>query len=249
MNSCAQRHWVERHFDQRISFDDECAMRRHLPDCEDCRQYYQRLLVGARLDPRAPSPQERLGRALGLAPAPRRRSWWQPTLALGAALAACVLLVVARPVRDGFTARGGKLDDRSEVLVYRAQAGKAAQRLGRGARVAANAELAFAYRNPEGYPWLAIFAVDEHNHIYWYYPAWLDAKADPSMVAAARTPAPIELSDAVAHSIDGRHLKVHWLFAGAPLTVKQIEQRVLAGQEALWTAPAARQATLELEIE
>jgi predicted anti-sigma-YlaC factor YlaD len=96
MRPCPHRRGVEQHFDGTIAVHDERVLRRHLPGCSECRQLYQRLLVGARLDPEALSPEERLARGLGLRPAAPPRRWIAITAAV-VALAASALLVLLRP--------------------------------------------------------------------------------------------------------------------------------------------------------
>ena len=97
MRPCPQRRWVEQHFAGVIVPHDERVLRRHLPGCGECRQLYQRLLVGARLDPEALSPEERLARGLGLRPAAPPRRWIAITAAV-VALAASALLVLLHPL-------------------------------------------------------------------------------------------------------------------------------------------------------
>jgi MFS family permease len=60
------RELVERHFAGTILPVEERSLRPHLPGCDPCRDYYERHLVLARLDPEALSAQERLARGLGL---------------------------------------------------------------------------------------------------------------------------------------------------------------------------------------
>ena len=79
------RDLVDAHFAGRIAPVRERRMREHLPGCASCSRYYEKHLVLASLDPRAPSAQERMAVGLGIAPAvapsARSRAW-----ALGAAI-------------------------------------------------------------------------------------------------------------------------------------------------------------------
>jgi hypothetical protein len=96
MRACPHRRWVEQHFDGVIAPHDERVLRRHLYGCGECQKLYQRLLVGARLDPEALSARERLARGLGLKPAAPPRRWIAITAAV-VALAASALLFLLRP--------------------------------------------------------------------------------------------------------------------------------------------------------
>ena len=70
----------------------------------------------------------------------------------------------------------------------------------------ADDELAFAYRNPGGMTRLLVFAVDEHGHVYWYYPGWSDAADNPTAVPISSQPGLHELPASVLHKFDGeRH--------------------------------------------
>jgi hypothetical protein len=234
--------------DGRIWPEDEAVMRRHLIGCPDCTRYYNRLLIGARLDPKAPSAEERLARGMGRPMRrERRRVNWLPAMTAGATLAACALLLIVWWPHDRFAERGGKLGDKNDVLLYRTRAGVKAQRIGDRAHIHVDDELAFAYRNPESYARLVIFAVDEHKHIYWYYPAWNNAADDPVAVAIRPSPSPVELREVVAHELDGRLLRVHALFTNAPVTVKQIEQLVQSGRQHPWRE--ARELTFDLQVD
>ena len=70
-----------------------------------------------------------------------------------------------------------------------------------------------------------IFGVDEHRHVYWFYPAWRDATEDPRAVGIARRRACAATSflEAVRHDFDGASLQIRSLFLDAPLTVSQVE--------------------------
>jgi hypothetical protein len=209
---------IDGHFGGGAGARDERRMREHLDGCARCVRYYERHLLLGELDPRARPADERLARGLGLRPARRR---WAPFagLALAAAAACALLLVPARP--GEFTPRGHAAA--SELYVYRVQKGARAQRLAAGERIAARDELAFAYTNPERFERLMVFAVDDHGHVYWYYPAWTDAAATPSAIAIAPTAQLTELGEAVAHTFDDRGIELYALFTHAPLDVKTVE--------------------------
>jgi len=145
--------------------------------------------------------------------------------ALVLALAACLLLFFRAPEEsDGFSARGvvtpTAIDER--VAIYRVPSGGAPVRA--GDTIFQGDELAFAYENPEGKPYLMIFAVDERDRVYWFHPAWTDEAADPSAIAIE--PGSHELREAVRHRFEGSRIDIHAVFLDKPLTVRQMESQL-----------------------
>ena len=72
--------------------------------------------------------------------------------------------------------------------------------------------------------------MDEHKHVYWYHPAWLNSEKKPVAVKIAsdddaETPAH-ELPEAIAHPLDGQKLDIVAVFAPRAVTVTEIEQKV-----------------------
>lgn len=166
--------------------------------------------------------EERLARPLGL----RRRTrpgWVLPALALAAAL-----LLFLRPTNRelGFHARGPGLATSSRIAVYRVDAGDLATRIAR------DDELAFTYQNVEHKPYLMVYGVDEGGRVYWFYPEWTDAAADPAAVPIAMDDDVHTLTDAIRHPLVGSRLVVHGLFLDRPLTVSEVERTLRAGQGA-----------------
>ena len=96
----------------------------------------------------------------------------------------------------------------------------------------ATAELAFAYRNRGGWPYLMVFARDEVGSIYWYQPSWTDGRDDPGAVAVSAAPGLHELSRAVTHTFKGRRLTLCMLASDRPLSVRQLEQQLPATSSA-----------------
>jgi hypothetical protein len=228
------RRAIDAHFAGRAVPRLEAAMRAHTLDCASCRSYYDRHLLLARLDPTALGAEARIARGLGLAARPRaggRRAGWLAALALPVAAAAILL---AWPHRDAehrgpspspFAARsGGRLGpkDREPALwIYRLDAGGPARVV--DGRVQPADELAFAYANPAGKPYLLVFGVDEHRHVYWFHPAWAPGQSPPRAVQAAPGPGPHELGEAIRHRVDGRRLIVRAVLADRPLGVADVE--------------------------
>jgi hypothetical protein len=214
--SCPKSGLVDRHFARGSG-----ELFAHLPECADCRERYKRRLLVEKLDPRGEGPKARLRRALGL-PAPGR-PWALWVGAPAAALAAAALLVMLSP--SGFVARGGAKPDALEI--YRARNGKAARVDG---QIGVGDELAFAYRNPAKKPRLLIFAVDEHQHVFWYHPAWVKAADEPVAIAVAADAALHELPESIAQPLDGKELRVTAWFLDEPLSVKRAEALVVKGR-------------------
>jgi hypothetical protein len=227
---CMLRAHIDRHFDGTLSPEGERVMREHLPTCDACRKYYERHLLLARLDPSALSGEERIARGLGLG---RRASWTRglPLATAVIAAAAVIVLFVHRsspsspslsPSRPDFEARGNVLEaPLSRVFVYDVPP-DAAPSLAVDS-VGASDELAFAYENGGGKSRLMVFGVDEHNHVYWFYPAYQHPDENPVAIPIENDSRRHELPDAVRHHFDGVHLSVRALFLDAPLPVRQVE--------------------------
>jgi hypothetical protein len=109
-------------------------------------------------------------------------------------------------------------------------------------------ELAFAYSNRGGLPYLMLFGVDEHRHVYWFHPGWPSGTPAPRAIRAAVGPGPHELSEAIRHSLDGRRLTIYAVSSSRPLDAQFIESTVrragdldapgLFGPEARWSRRA-----------
>jgi hypothetical protein len=166
--------------------------------------------------------QDRLGGALGLrARALHRRRVYA---ALAVAAAAALVAIVSRPIApptEEFQARGSPSAPLA-VEAYRVAPHGEPQPLGEVLHT--NDELAFAYNNATGAKYLFIVGVDEHGHVYWYHPAWLDPAESPTAVPIA--PGRHELPEAVSHSLDGSELTLYGVFSDGPLNVRQVERKI-----------------------
>jgi hypothetical protein len=248
--TCEQHSLVDRHFRRGLGRRAEAALREHLRGCVSCRDRYERRLLLAELDPRRPSAQARLGRALGL----RRPLAWRspPLMVLAAAVTAALVAWWASrpepPATATFAARGAA-DGAPRVIMYRLRPGSSPA-------IVADAidetdELAFAYENPSGWKHLVIFGVDEHRHVYWYHPAWLDPADDPSAIAIEGGPVRHELPEAIRHRLDGHQLRVYAVFSADQPTVRQMEAAVMAAPPlaaALGLGRATAQSSWLLEV-
>jgi len=250
--SCPLLALVDRHFEGRISPDEERVLRDHLAGCAACRERYQRRLLLQRLDPRALPARERLAVGLGLTKS--RRPWMLPVALLAPAAAAVILLLLLlprpAPVPDaGFVTRGGGTEAQAvRLLAYRIPpAGKPAPL---EAEMSASDELAFAYLNPAGSRRLLVFGVDARGRVAWYHPAWTDPAADPVAVPIDETPGVHELPEAVRHPLPEGPLVIHGLFLDAPLSVREVERRLAAtpGGDPSRLFPEARLVLLRVEV-
>ena len=229
---CAQRRLIDRHFAMRIRPAEELALRAHLPDCARCRTYYERHMSYAELVPARPRMAERLGVGLGVAvaapvPAPERHPSRQAWFVSWAAAAACLALLVTGQVgrrsdRD-FGARGLASNETGAALeIYRVTGDRTTKPT--DGWMAAGDELAFAYRNPTGFARLMIFGVDDRGDIYWFHPAWTDARLDPVAVPVNAGVGPFELPEAIQHPIRGSRLRIVALFTNAAPSVRSLEE-------------------------
>ena len=213
---------IDAHFGGQISRRRERGMREHLPDCDACRGYYRRHLMLASIDPATLSAEERLARGLGLAAAGApTASWWVKVSSL-AAVGCCLLLIpAALDEQQEYTARG--LTAGSDFVVYRADAEgfSTVQQEIRG-----DDELAFAYFNQYGLPYLMIFGIDGASEVFWYYPAWTDPNETPRALPIVRTDELRELPDAVRHRLGAGELRLIAVFLSEPLTVLDVETRL-----------------------
>jgi hypothetical protein len=234
MTACdapATRAEIERHFAGRISPRDERHLREHVGGCAECRAYYERQLLLAEMDrERAIAPEDRLAVGLGLANA--RRPAHAPLFGALAVAAAAAVVAVAAPTlwpRHGeFASRGAvKQTPEAELYVYRIGRGRSPERAD-GTPMGRSDELAFAYTNRAGWPYLLVFGADEHGHVYWYHPAWRNADETPRAVAIQTGPEGHELPDATSHDLDGERLHVFGLFSRTPLTTREVEERLEA---------------------
>lgn len=224
--TCAEKE-IDRHFEGTISPASERTMRAHLPACAACRGYYERWLLLSRLDPEALAPEERIGRGLGL----RARPSIVPLrlvsagTALVAAAASVFLWAHAHSDTAGFTPRGGPpREGVSRVFIYDVHPGRPAALAAE--TITSSDELAFAYENGAAKNRLMIFGVDEHRHVYWFYPAWVAQADDPVAIPIEHDGARHELPEAVRHHFDGARIEIRSLFLDAPVSVSEVEAMI-----------------------
>jgi hypothetical protein len=247
MSHCPSQSSIDKHFDGTIAPHAERVMREHLSTCEPCRKYYERHLLLASLDPLALPAEERIAKGLGLGR--RRVGSVIPIGAMGAlaVAAAVVLFVRSGTPPSGFSARGNVSSiPLSRVVVYDVQPGE--RPVIAGDVVGRKDELAFAYENGAAKSRLMVFGLDEHRHVYWFYPAWTNASDNPVAVPIERGATRRELPEAVSHSLDGEHLEVHALFVDQPVSVREVES--LLAKQASGSLPitGAVETTTQLHV-
>jgi hypothetical protein len=238
------RRAVAAHFSGRIDVGEERALRTHLPGCLSCRRFYGRARALAGVVPGAPAARDRLALGLGLHRAPRAtlatrvRRWGWVVPALAVAVLAIRLAATPTPTPTPTSpAPRGALVGAPALLAYRIPPHGTPIAI-QGA-IDQHDELAFAYANPGAWPYLMVFAVDEHAHVYWYHPSWRLHAPPPLAVPARAGTGPFELPSATRHAFDGRRLTVYAVFARRPLGVDEIERAARdAGAPDRLTLPA-----------
>jgi hypothetical protein len=243
MTACPQCESIDRYFDGKLAPAAATELHRHLPSCASCGARYRRQMLLEKLDPSALSPRERIARGLGIEARGRLVALPVAASALVAAAAAVMLLVVRAPPRStdgGYAARGGLGDSsHGRVLVYEVS-GRGAQPALAGPSIGSGDELAFAFENPDDKKYLMVFAVDDHDRVYWYYPSWTSADEDPASIAIEPGAARRELHEAVRQPLQSGRLVVHALFTDVPLHVRQVESALSARS---WPPGAVDQST------
>jgi hypothetical protein len=229
------RRAVLAHFSGRIDVGEEHHLRTHLSGCPVCRRFYSRALALSGADPRAPRARDRLARGLGLRlpdaqrarsiAVARRWGWAAPVLAGVAVLAIRLAAPASRapaPVPVPPAARGVASASAPALLAYRIPPHGVPTAVNE--MIGGHDELAFAYSNPGAWPYLMIFAVDEHQHVYWYHPSWRVHDPPPAAIPARAGIGPFELPSATRHGFDGRRLVVYAVFGRQSLGVDEVER-------------------------
>ena len=144
-SKCPEHSLIDAHFRGRVSAAQEQAMREHLIHCDDCREYYKRMLLLADLDPKGLDSQTRLARGLGVSNQPYL---FKPLALAAVASAVLVFMVIwyqntGTTGNDAFVARGdnGAVEE-TRLWIYRIPPGKPA--VAADSEIDVTDELAFA---------------------------------------------------------------------------------------------------------
>jgi len=237
-----------RHADMGAHFSGQSSTRadrrlfHHLKTCDACREEYRTYAMLESLEADgAERARVRMGRGL-FEPAPKR-----VFVGGGLALAcACMALVFSLGRTHDFTPRGRVHDGDAPMPalgIYRVPhegAVPTVEDTQRAGNVVHTSEsLAFTYVNPPaiGASYLMIFARDAAGRVYWFYPAWTDGSQDPASLPIPANGAPIELPEAVRHSLQPGSLTIVGLFTPKPLHVHEVEAAVANGLDGLQAFP------------
>lgn len=247
---------VNAHFRAVTTLASERRMRVHLLACADCRHHYERHLHLAAVDPGAALPaRARLAHGLGLQLPSTRSRTGVGRLRSATAVAAiglCAIVGLGLFLRQRTSdpqARGGAVTKTSQLLVYEitksGAVGKGGIRNGGVRQVTSDIDrgsgLAFAYVNVAHKRRLLVFAVDDKRHVYWYHPAWTDARDNPVGIAIVPDDAVHEIPQAVTHRLAGRRLQLFGAFADETLSVRDVEAAVAR-------APSDEQGLLQVAL-
>jgi hypothetical protein len=140
------------------------------------------------------------------------------------ALALLVVIPLKRHSANEFTARGAPPAAHPELFVYRMHPLERLEPEPSHAPIHSTEDLAFAYTNPSSSRHLMIFGVDEHSHVYWYYPAWRNESENPRAIEIPGGGEVHELPEAIRHSLDGRTLTIFALFTADDPSVRAVEE-------------------------
>jgi hypothetical protein len=230
------------HFAGRSSTRADRRLFRHLKTCAACRDEYRTyaMLEGLEADG-AERARVRMGRGL-FEPAPKR-----VFVGGGLALAcACMALVFSLGRTHDFSPRGRLHNDDAPMPslgIYRVphegETPAVADTQRAGNVVHTGESLAFTYVNPAsvGATHLMIFGRDAAGRVYWFWPAWTDGSQDPASLPIPPNGAPIELPEAVRHSLQPGSLTLVGLFTPKPLHVREVEAAIANGLDGLQAFP------------
>ncbi|MDB4980870.1 MAG: uncharacterized protein JWM82_1622, partial [Myxococcales bacterium] len=93
-------------------------------------------------------------------------------------------------------------------------------------------ELAFSYVNADAYPYLAVCAIDEHDHVYWYHPAWTSPEENPESISIRGGHEAYEIPAAISHELDGKTLRIVAAFTRGPVHVRDLERELVGARRA-----------------
>jgi hypothetical protein len=185
-----------------------------------------------------PDLRRRLVEEGGSRPGRHRSRWWSPRVFGLAAAAAALAVLLPTVLLDRRHAAMGPENE------YRAKSALPAHDA-RSRWIALNAfrlsgeaapqpihdvlhkedGLLFSYTNlgPEPFSYLMIFGIDEDRHVYWYYPAFLDARDNPKGIDIVKGGSRVGLQEVIAHPYREGTLILFGLFSDRAVSVSDIE--------------------------
>jgi hypothetical protein len=190
-----------------------------------------------------PDLEQRFAARIPSAPAARR--WWRAPRWLGLGLPAVAILLAlpALLLRDGGSASKPEhsyraksatphLDARARWIalnVFRLSGDAAPEPLGDVLHL--DDGLLFSYTNlgPAPFSFLMVFGVDEQRRVYWYYPAFMDARDDPKAIDIQKGVSRFALDEVIAHPYQLGTLTLFGLFSDHALSVSALESAVGRG--------------------
>ena len=91
--------------------------------------------------------------------------------------------------------------------------------------------LLFSYTNlgPTPFSSLMIFGLDDDHRVYWYYPAFLDARDNPRSIDIQKGGSRVALREVVAHPYREGTLTLFGVFSDQSLSVSEVEDAVRRG--------------------
>jgi hypothetical protein len=91
--------------------------------------------------------------------------------------------------------------------------------------------LLFSYTNlgPAPFSSLMVFGIDESRRVYWYYPAFLDARDNPQSIDIQEDASRVGLHEVIAHPYREGSLTLFGLFSDRALSVAEVENAVQRG--------------------
>jgi hypothetical protein len=177
-----------------VTLADDRGLRTHVTECARCAAEVRRLralMVDlSRLPSTAPAPNFVRDIEATLTQQPRRGRR-PPSVLLGATAAAlCAIAIgivrfeVTQPNSAGtFVARGStpQRNARLGFEIYAHEPGRPAFRIREGQRLHTDTGYTFvAINRTRAAQYVMLFALDAHNEVHWFYPAFLDPATDPS---------------------------------------------------------------------
>jgi len=240
------RRWLSLHFQKLLSACQEEKLWAHLQSCRSCQTLYEVYLVTEGKGPNAAKARrERLAQAIFGKSLDRPKihgdlnilqDIFSKPLWVGGLASVIIVFFLAMPLASYFHSRPGQFREKaspaprlsqyvSMMVIRRVEKNhyKPAKQ-----SIRQDEPLIFLYSNQSALPlkYIFIFGLDELYNVYWFYPAWVDAKQNPSAYPIKQGKN-IQLPDEVIHHYQGHKLRLFALFMpDGKLTVQDIEKHI-----------------------